>query len=239
MNPMFRLTALLATSLLVACQDPDDTEVEDTAPDTVEDDFVPTEEMTVQNRMVGEDGTCNWTSYWPAVADATPFQAVGYEMPEPPYEIRSLSVTLYDNPENGWSGQDCRGDIELRLFAFVHDADHLDAYTPEGGGLPEIPALVEAIVSGDGDGDPTGDIVTAVLDTPVRVDEPGLLWVGYELVDDSGDFISCVLGCEPPAVGSNAEPAYAWYTFGNGWNEPLGWNAYSAERGDLRATIAY
>lgn len=230
------LFAALSTISLAACPAPvgddDDTSADD-------DDFVPTEEATLADGELDADGTCDWTSYWPALARTNPVFALGFEAPEPPYEIRSLSVTSYDNVDRGYGGQDCRGDMELRVFAFVHDSDDLDDFTASGADWPELPARAEGIVSGEGDGDPLRDVQTVEFDPPVRVDEPGTLWVAYEMVDESGDFIACVLGCEPPADVSELGPAWSYQTEGNGWGNPTGWRSFPSERADLRVTIGY
>jgi hypothetical protein len=233
------LLTALSTLFLVACppagDDDDDSAVVD------DDDFVATQEVTFADAQLDADGACDWASYWPALERTNPVFAVSVEAPEPPYEIRSISAMVLDYNDNGFAGQDCDGAVELRLFAFVHDGEDLTDWTATGADWPELPSVAsgKVIGDGDGDGDPATDLLTLTFDPPVRVDEPGLLWIAYETVTEEGSLISCPLGCAPPADSSNLSPAWSYEPEGNAWGSAPGWHEFPDERADLRVTIGY
>ncbi len=124
-------------------------------------------------------------------------------------------------------------------MGLVYDGDNLDAFEGGGGALPELPVLVEAELTGEAPEAVQTDMLVYELEEPVRVDEPGRLWVAYELLDGDGEMIACVLGCVGSNFVPNEDPAWAWHAMGNGWGTSPGWNQYEDERADVRVTIAY
>jgi hypothetical protein len=173
------------------------------------------------------------------------------EAPEPPYEIRSLSVRLYSAVdaflENDEEGEDymrhCDTTVPLTLFLYVGDDGPMSdpamadfaAYTSEPPfAFPELETGFSALVTGErGVTGSLGDswtwqlsteVATLVLEEPYLVEEEGALWIGTALYDDSDANISCLSMCLTDDSGtSNVFDGELWEE-----RSYQSWNPFSA-----------
>ena len=193
------------------------------------------------SKVDSETGTCDIAYYWPVHEKVSPLMVVRLESPEPPYEIRSLAASVFSVATGAFSLDDgttldCSGSRSLRLFAFVTEATDMSAYVLADGAWPDIPAIAEVTVTGAGDGEDWVEVelIEGGLDVPVRVEEPGSLWVGYEWLETSEQTaVQCAAGCNRGRLDT-----FSYMVEGNEWGNETGWSPNN-ENPDLRATIGY
>jgi len=251
---------ILALLTFAACGAKSDDDSNDSASLSFEEEMVvgPLNEQLFERFR--EDSDESRFSYFPARHNFWPVGLVAVEAPEPPYEIRELSVITLAGAEancnefdSNWDCQqpaDCDTTVPLQLVAYVSD----ESPRSFGGGsedldLPSIPYIATVEVSG-GVGAPgnwDGEILTGVLDTPVVVDEPGTLWIGYAQITASGEAASCPAGytVSPSDMSDTDGNSFVWWEQENLFsNGATGWIASEPDEEDqlrvlVQATLGY
>jgi len=180
------------------------------------------------------------SSYFPVRHYFWPVGLTALEAPEPPYEIRALSIWVMaganaacNDFNSSWDCQEaahCDTRTPLKLVAYVGE-------TPPrsfAGGdndleLPDLPYTASVEVSG-GYGAPAdwdAELLTGTLDEPVLVEESGTLWVGYAQTTESGVNVPCVAGYNAYRTELSEEDldVFVWWEQNNlftgggtGWN---------------------
>ena len=141
--------------------------------------------------------TCEPNVYWPA--GLYPLLVDRFTPPEPPYEITHIGAVLFQG-ENAFSGRDCALDVGLHVLVWPADGATLDAPIATGGVIDVTP-LAEAFVTVDPTAEPFA-LGTVALDPPVRVEQPGDLWVGMGAVGDvPSQPGACLAGCDAAGDG--------------------------------------
>ena len=125
--------------------------------------------------------------------------AVGFEAPNPPYQIKSfglmgLNYDLSDDDDPNSSGTAfsirgevyrCSAAVPVELVAWVEEDDSRDpaVYTVmDQDNVPQLPALASGMTTGLGPDD-TGDesLMTVEFDNPIRVNTAGTLYVAVRI----------------------------------------------------------
>ena len=201
-----------------------------------------------------EDSDPDRGSYFPARKHFWPLGLVAVDAPEPPYEIRSISTFVLAGAEancsefdSEWECQqpaDCDTTVPLTLVAYVGDASPRSF----GGGeadleLPSVPFVASVEVSG-GVGAPgtwDGERLDGVFDSPVLIEEPGTLWIGYAQSTESGEKASCPGGytASPSERSDSDGNSMVWWEQNNLFsNGATGWNqTEESEEDQLRVIV--
>ena len=180
------------------------------------------------------------SSYFPVRHYFWPLGLTAVEAPEPPYEIRELSVWVLAGAnancnefDESWDCQQpahCDTTVPLNLVAYVGDAPPRSF---RGGyedlELPDVPFIASVEVSG-GYGAPSNwdaELLTGTLDEPVLVEESGTLWIGYSQAVASDVNSSCVAGYSAlrTELSEEDQNEFVWWEQNNlftgggtGWN---------------------
>lgn len=200
-----------------------------------------------------EDSDPERGSYFPARRHFWPTAFVAVEAPEPPYEIRSLSMYVLaaanancNEFDDNWDCQepaDCDTTVPIRLVAYVGDQTPRSfPGSDEELAIPDVPVIASVDVSGGFGAPGVGDaeLLVGVLESPVVVEETGTLWIGYQQITESGLQNSCPAGyTSNPSERSDADGnAFVWWEQVNLFSAGgTGWNATEPEIEQLRLVI--
>ncbi|MCB9665897.1 MAG: hypothetical protein H6732_17460 [Alphaproteobacteria bacterium] len=157
---------------------------------------------------------------WAACADGNPALyipgplgkhiAVRLDAPEPPYEVRGLSVALLQSAQ-AYAGRTCSTQAAISLAVFVDDAEEATDF--EGKNKPRYTALAGGELTGGKGKNGTVREAALTLDEPVLVEEEGYLWVVYQALGGDEDPMPCVAACD----GAEMPPAWQWSSDDSGF----------------------
>ncbi len=125
--------------------------------------------------------------------------AVDFEPPPPPYEIRSLAVMAFNDPDSLFShgGNDykCSAAAPLELVAWVDESGDPSSYqVSDAHGVPQLPALASGITTGPSpDEDERIALMRVEFETPIRVNTAGTLYVAARRQEASGGIAPCLI----------------------------------------------
>ena len=225
--------------LLMACGgETSDTAGEDGSTELAADYF----NGDLELESLGDSFTGTVAFFPEAVRDVHAY-VVAFDAPEPPYQIKALGVSVLTG--SGASGYRCSAAVPVELVAWVEEdatRDPTGYNALDANNIPQLPVLASGMASGlspddllEGEDDRI-EVVTAQLESPVRVSTAGKLFVAVKIqpkpedVPDELDDATCIL-----QYGYDG-PETTWIHEGGGSTIPS-WGVHD-RRADFRVTLA-